>query len=1051
MRKIIKNAAATTAACILAAAGAVIAAGAAEQEPLKIWTFDDGDLDSWAVSGWSTGGIDSSVAASEDKLKFNTDYSSLADTVTWRTANIQRSYYGGDPEDFSNAEQITFDLWIPAEEAGNFSQVSVTFQGSADDGGFPSATDRISLSGQDTQTETIGSQSYTKYQVTMELGDDMLSYKDSNQTDQTIAEDAMREKTRLVILGLVGKSDCSFNGSVYVDNIAIYGGEDMPEITEIGLDKTLAVYNESISAEGGQASSSYQWYRSSTYSGEGETISGAVSSSYTPVLEDVGGWLYCEATGTDGSSAVSSRVRVAASAKDTMEIEYPHEDKIGNYHLALISNTSTNSGKVDVSKWAAGGYVEIRFSGISYDTDHLPMLNLGTWSAEGKTSQNVTAYDSGSEADGIMWARFRYEDMVAAWYDDPEFTDMKALRVYYNSADEANLQILGAGYTGPALSYGDTLEQVSMRGTSPTNQYLFTAHVGGSEFDATRIREDSYFYVEYTGTEDAVQLVAQSHSDGDSSGSTYATVDASEHGKTGAGYYSKFTAEDIKAKFGNRFRMIDGIRLNQKSGGTIQSTPSLYFYEGEGQLVDDIRADGYERAVDVPWTKYDDTDKDGIVVIGASISQNPLVTPAAMSGHPFYAAQGGWNAMLDRTDVVTYGIGSQTTTDIAARFHEIMKYDYKQIIIQCGNNDLGGFTGDDAPERAAEHEFNNYCIMMDQVEAKNEQLRAEGKPEIPVYILAINNVNSKTTNEKIAAVIEKLQELEEKYSFVTYIEEINAEFLDEATGYSKPELVMSDGLHPVAEGYAIYARYLKPLLASKDGDDASLVSLSWRADDTSRKYTVDGFESGDSGEKEYNVSLAAGAPETVRLYITPNNLNASVEVSEGTITADDYGNNYINVDMSAGSRTVEIRVTSEDGSQTSTFKVNLTAKDKSVLFSAEDAQFDLNDDFAREQYFPYVQYAAEVAGAGMVLSFDVEVENLDFDQIWVKGSYSWDDPDQGIWLQAEDFDNYVYHIERTLDQDSISNVIISLGGGNTDYRGSVLIKNIEVKKAGQTQ
>lgn len=833
---------------------------------------------------------------------------------------------------------------------------------------------------------------------------------------------------------------------------------------DVKLSADYAVYGQAISAEiTGMEGNSWQWYISERASGTGsEPISEAVSQSFTPQTSQIGGWLFCEVNGYR-----SEPIRVLASEEyDKMKIDYINDPKqfAEDSNYVNLQNTAGNGGMVDTSKWAVGGRIIIEYSGLTEagNVEALPLLRLNTWSTEDSPvpddykAQSVQGSSSRMLENGHVEVQYDYNDMLAAWYGDKDFSYIKALQAQYSGSDKTSVVIERVTYVGPPLSFGDTLERISMRGTSPTNQYLFTAHVGGTEFDATRIREDSYFYVEYTGTEDAIVLIAQSHSDGDSNGSTYATINASEYGKTGSGQYSKFTAEAIKEQFGNRFRMIDGIRINKKEAADkIETTPVLYFYEGNGPLVDDIKADGYERAVDVPWTKYDDTDKDGIVVIGASISQNPLVTPAALEGHPYYEANGGWNAVLDRTDVVTYGIGSQTTSDIAARFHEILKYDYKKIIMQCGNNDLGAFTGDDAPENAAEHEFKNYCSMMDQVAAKNEKLREMGKPEIEVYIIAINNVNSETTNKKIQAVIQKLNTLEDKYSFVTYIEQINAEFRDPNGSVYDPSyehLVMDDGLHPVAEGYAIYARYLKPLLDSKDPTDSGLISLSWRADDNSRNYTIDGFESGDSGNREYSMQLSAGAPDTVRLYMTPGNLNAEVQVLQGIIKEDSYGNSYVDVDMSSGSQTVEIQVTSEDGSRTSTFKVNLTAKDKSVLFSAEDAQFDLNDDFAETEYFPYVQYSADVANSDMVLSFDVEVENMDFTQIWVKGSYDWNDPDQGLWLQADDFQNYVYHVERPLEGiENISNVIISLGGSNIDYRGGVAIRNIEVRQAPQSE
>ena len=864
----------------------------------------------------------------------------------------------------------------------------------------------------------------------------------------------------------------------------------------VKLSDDHAVYGKEITATiDGAEGNSWQWYISEKAAGtNAETISGATSQSFTPQNSQIGGWLFCEVNGYR-----SEPVRVLASEEyDKMKIEYISAPKqfSEDSNYINIQNTAGNGGAVDPSKWAVGGRILIEYSGLTENSDmsKLPLLRLNIWSVDGYAPQAVQGSAARKLENGNIEIQYDYNDMLEAWYNDKDFSYIKALQAQYSGDDKTTVTMESVVYVGPPLSFGDTLESVSTRGgtsTSKNNRYLFTAHVGGAEFDPTRMRENSYLYLEYAGGEDAkdaFQLNLQSMSDGNSSSSTYATLRASEHGKTGSGWYSKFMATDIQEAFaqpkGSKLRMLDRITISLvdgKSVDSIDSVPALYFYEGseEDPLLDDIGADGYERAVDVHWTKYDDTDKNGIVVIGASISQNPLVTPAALEGHPYYAAQGGWNAVLDRTDAVTFGIGSQTTTDIAARFHEILsdKYDYDTIIMQCGNNDLGAFgTGEEQAAAAAQLEYDNYCSMMNQVAKKNEQRAAEGKEPIRVYIIAINNVNSReNTNVKIQAVVEKLDTLEQRYNFVTYIEDINEAFRpgNEADPYapSDPTLVMTDGLHPVAAGYAIHARFLKPLLASKDESDASLVSLSWRADRESRKYPVEGFESRAAGEYEYTDQLSEGTPDTIRLYITPNNLAAAVEVTDGTgelelksdlegspdgqTTVDaygnPYGNNYVEVDMSSGSSTVVVSVTSVDGSQTSTFTVNLKARDKDVVFAADDVRFDVNDDIMDVAgSVPYKQIDASVTGTGLVLSYDVEVENLDFAQdLQIRVGSSWNDEAQ--YISASEFDeNYIYHVERSLEGEAsqpIKNVIVTFNP--TDYRGTLTIKNIEVKTSAQ--
>ena len=58
------------------------------------------------------------------------------------------------------------------------------------------------------------------------------------------------------------------------------------------------------------------------------------------------------------------------------------------------------------------------------------------------------------------------------------------------------------------------------------------------------------------------------------------------------------------------------------------------------------------------------------------------------------------------------------------------------------------------------------------------------------------------------------------------------------------DLVMADGLHPVAAGYKIWAQKLKKVMASTDKADTTLTTLSYRLSDTVKKNAVTGFETG---------------------------------------------------------------------------------------------------------------------------------------------------------------------------------------------------------------
>ena len=1070
-----------------AAFTALPAAANAESPVLAGWDIaGETDADSWQKGGyWTNDVTGGEISREQEMLGVTVDYTGCAGT--WNQTSVNTSVTKGS---LSGAAQVTFDYYATAEPSRVFAAFAGSVAGTytktdettADDP-WANVQDTVQFSSAAVDTgdnAVIDGVTYNKYSVTIPLNS-VTAY---GYTDLSAA--AVRENASSFTVGEV-RTDAAYSGKVFYDNITVTGAEETSD-NSASLDKTLAVYNETVTAaaDGLGSELSYQWYSCTNAAGDGAAaIDGADTAEFTPAMENISGWIYCEIS--DGVTAVSTdKIRVAASSAEKT-IELPVSDtKIGDYDLALLNNMTETSGRIDKSKWAPGGYIRVEFTGISDgEPSELPQLDMGTWSVDGKSSQDIQAARHGvDKTTGNVWAEYTYEDMVSAWYNDPDFGDLKALRIKYSGDDKANLTIVSAEYTGPTLSYGDLGTAVSLRGSYSGYQYLFTRHVGGSEFDATTLKEDDFFYIEYAeaDADETVNLVAQCHSaraDGENVRSTYAVVAPSEAGKTGSGRYAKYTVADIKNAFGPKFRYIDGLRIATSSGENLSANASLYYFEGTGALVDDISKDGYDDAVDVPWTLYDDTDKDGIAVIGASITQNPLVTALAMSGKPFYSPNGSWSAMLDRTDVVTYGIGSQTTSDIAARFHEVLDYDYKQIIIQCGNNDLGAFS--DAND-AAKHEYNNYKIMLDMVKAKNEEL----DDPIRVHIISLNPVKSAATNAKIPVVIAKLKELvalDDYKDFVDYTDVFN-EFLDTedenyvegdtSTYHSKEELVMSDGLHPVAEGYAIYAKYLKPLISITSAEnDATLASLSYRMsgdfDVNEAKKVVTGFESGKAANAGgYSVTLPSGtaADATFRLYVSPSNIavddndnsNASVTVN-GTagMKEDEYGNEYAEITLVNGRAAAEVKVTAADGTTTETYNVTFETDGSLpsgyIYESSETKSMDATDDTI-SGWTAYVQYDVNYTGSiytGAEISFDITVDNTDFTTMQILLNNAWanlaGDVASGLNVQADQFEDNVYHVEYIYNGTGMKSFAsLQIKAGNmTDYRGNISISNVTIK------
>lgn len=1001
---------------------------------IQTWDFAS-DTQGWKYGTWSTTGMTGSTTAEEGRLKLSADYTTATKT-----------YYQGDialtpatVTDYSSATNASVELYCKVADQQP-TKVDIMFVKS----GSELAKDSVSLTKITPTTEQVAGEDYYKYQLSITLS-------------QAAEKVGYREATKYLMFQVV-RSDATFNGDVYFDNITLRRESNSRAV----LNAERAVYDQSITASlenvTGEATD-YQWYQATAVNGEGTAIDAATSADYTPALNNIGGWIYAEVV-AEGVKYKTKRVRVVAGDMEKETAVTINESKIttnpATTTTALLTNTKSTSGTFDTNKLSNGGYFYVEYTG---ELTAVPQFELGTWSGA-KTTVDVVDYEHGSVTgeSGTFYAKYSYADCVAAWGEE-DFSELKALRIKYAEADSANLTIASVSWFGAPTSYGEMGEEVALK----QSNYLFTKHVGG-DFDATRIREDSYFYIEWTGDEDAVSFVANSHSVLDTTGTynRYVTVTPSESGTTGSGYYRKYTASQIQKAFGEKIRYIDQFRLVVKDGAT--ATPrTLYFFEGTGALMDDISVDGYSDVVDVPWPKYAESEQDGIVIIGASITQNPLVTPLALSGAPYYNAQGGWNTVLDRTDCITYGIGSQTTINVANRFKEILKYNYKQIIIQCGNNDLGAFN-DDA--KVVAQEVTSYTTMLNLVKAKNTELAAAGKEPITVHIISLTPTNSEGMQNRIIKVNAAIKELCTKYSFASYIDELS-KFQNKTTGstsypncseyHVNMELVMPDGLHPVAAGYKIWAQDLKAELASKDAADTTLTTLSYRMSDDVKKNAVTGFKSAKStgSSNTYNVELPAetGANASFKLYVTASNLNATVVSTSATeITEDSYKDAYIPVTLKNGSASTTLKVTSEDTKKTETYTVNFTISGTSGGIEVPSSNQTITVSDVNVAEYPYVEYPVTNAGvinSGATVEYDIEVANNNFTGLYIETDFNWAQVN-AVTLAPTDFTNSKNHVKMTYIGEgiaSLSGVQIKTGGEGTDYRGDIIISNLKITNA----
>lgn len=1007
------------------------ASAAEEMTEIVKWEFDGNDTyaNNWSKGGYTTSGLTPTYTITDGHLKVDEDYTSLSST--YNRVMAQYNFTETAQLDISEATKLTFDYYCPTGSSTPSSMLLVFSGKLSSDVSSTTKTDSATFSTAATKYAASDIADYDKYAVSIDL----------TSTDDFVTQ---RAHVARMQIGEI-RTNTTFKGAVYYDNIAVWKlNENAPKAS---IDKKIAVYNESISVntENMDGEVKYQWYKATSYAAEGVEIENATNASYVPERKNIGGYLYCTVT-SNNKAYTSNRVRVAAGDTVVREtnIKLTNTTIAENSTTCFFVNTTatgTASSYFDISKIVANGYFYFEYTG---ELSEVPQLELGTWSTNHSTA-DVTATETGIADNGNKYAKYSYDACVNAWGDE-DFSDFKAVRAKYTGSDSANLTFVKVSWFGYPTSFGDLGESVA----ASNSGMLFTAHVGG-DFDVTRVREDSYFYLEYAGDEDGIEFVVNSHSKVVGGSNQYTVIGSpAEIGETGSGYYRIYTAEQIKKAFGTDMRHIDQIRVNTKDSKTI-TTKKLYFFEGTGDLVDDISKDGYTDVLDVPWPKYADESQDGVVIIGASITQNPLVTSAALEGSPYYHAQGGWNALLDRTDCITYGIGSQTTINVARRFKEILKYDYKQIIIQCGNNDLGAFYNN--TQGAVDQEVGSYTTMLDQVKAKNIELEKAGKDPIKVHIISLNPTNSENLQSTIIAVNNAIKALSDNYDFVTYIDIYN-DFVNDYTGsptnpdcdeyHVNMDLVMPDGLHPVSAGYKIWAGYLKETMQSTDTTDTTLQTLSYRISDTERKNAVAGFATGTSTgtNNVYNAPIPRTTEDnaTFKLYVTPSNLNATVSSSTGDVFVDEYGDAYIEVTLENGTKTITLTVESADKTSSETYVINFK-NNGSVI----GQKVSVTDETVST--WPWVEFSGgdQTVYSGATVDFDVAIDNDNFTGIWLETDFNWTSF-KTVTLKPEDFTNGIAHVTAKYIGETIDNLAgieVKTGTDITDYRGDITFFNMQ--------
>lgn len=438
----------------------------------------------------------------------------------------------------------------------------------------------------------------------------------------------------------------------------------------------------------------------------------------------------------------------------------------GAWQLITGVNTTNAYGEFDPYLITEGGCFIVEYTG----TPNAIYLALSEWQAGTWSQADAPAVCE--EVGGILKATFTFEQCVEK-YGSTDFSEVDQICVG-SASSTGETKVLRIIWQGKPLQDELGADEVLFRGAATSQvansnmAYVFTKHVGG-EFDAAQIGPGARIYAEYAGPKDGVYLAVSSHS-----GATqWARVNASEVIERGDGMYgSYFDYDAIVKAWGDNFARLDQFTIFSATSQTV-TLRKLAYFTGEGAPAD---------SSDGKWDRPDT----GIAFIGDSICQNALLM------------FGDWNTILSRTDCCNFGIGGQTTEELVARIDELAKRDYSKVVFICGINDIGrGHTNDEI--------VGSFDTMIKAIRENNPDCEF-----LLVSVLPTTSAFYTGQQDKIVQLNLAYENYANQTEGVTYVDVYSA-FTAKAGAYAYPEL-LSDGLHPNAEGYAKMAEALAPYL-----------------------------------------------------------------------------------------------------------------------------------------------------------------------------------------------------------------------------------------------
>lgn len=231
---------------------------------------------------------------------------------------------------------------------------------------------------------------------------------------------------------------------------------------------------------------------------------------------------------------------------------------------AISVKTKKNGGSFDASNIKTGGHFYVEYSG---EYEKLELI-LQSWSGATEWAK-VKISESGS-VNGHYYAKFSYENCVSALGTGDFANKLDTIHV---GAMETNITVYSVcydfGVNGDSGSSYSTLFSGESKAEPWAQAISLMSTKDGGSFNVDTITSNGYFYVEYSGKKDQIELILQSWS----GGAEWAKISPTETGDINGRYYAKFSYQNCVNAFGTTD--LKG-KLDQIHVGAQKNTTTVY-------------------------------------------------------------------------------------------------------------------------------------------------------------------------------------------------------------------------------------------------------------------------------------------------------------------------------------------------------------------------------------------------------------------------------------------------------------------------------------------